>query len=148
MCILSTIPPPELSFDFSTQVSFLDAAMLPYMLFIFATAYGCVWATPSPANKALCTDLWIPLKITAPALIPSFPPFNGSTEATNFVLTVLAGGIVPFTGVTENITGLYTISAQFCTPTKPSARSTKVQIMTHGIRLDKRYALSFSPQVR
>ncbi|PMD39429.1 hypothetical protein L207DRAFT_529410 [Hyaloscypha variabilis F] len=111
--------------------------MFRYSLFAISAIIICTVATT--INQAVCTDLLIPIEITATTFVPNFAPFNGSTEATNFMLQLLNGyTTAPFKG-TQNNTSSFIISAQYCTPFKPSARSTTLHLMTSGIGLDKTY---------
>jgi hypothetical protein len=109
--------------------------MFSYSLFTISAIIICTVATPT--NQAVCTDLLIPVEITATTFVPNFAPFHGSTEATNFMLQLLNGYITaPFKG-TQNNTSSFIISAQYCSPAKPSSRSTTLHLMTSGIGLDK-----------
>ncbi|KAN0122921.1 hypothetical protein V8E51_001247 [Hyaloscypha variabilis] len=102
--------------------------MFPYSLFAISAIIICTVATT--INQAVCTDLLITIEITATTFVPNFAPFNGSTEATNFMLQLLNGyTTAPFKG-TQNNTSSFIISAQYCTPSKPSARSTTLHLMT------------------
>jgi hypothetical protein len=109
--------------------------MFPYSLLNISTIIICTVATP--INQAVCTDLLIPVVITATTFVPNFAPFLGNTEATNFMLQPLNGYLTaPFKG-TQNNTSSFIIGAQYCSPAKPSTGSTTLHLMTSGIGLDK-----------
>jgi hypothetical protein len=128
---MASCPCPTLPIDSRLYSS----VMFPYSLFAISAIIICT--VPTTINQAVCTDLLVPIEITATTFVPNFAPFNGSTEATNFMLQLLNGyTTAPFKG-TQNDTSSFIISAQYCTPSKPSARSTTLHLMTSGIGLDK-----------
>jgi len=125
----------SLSYTAHLQPPLIITVMFSSCLFPISALLFCTVTTPT--NQAVCTDLLIPVEITTTTFVPNFAPFNGSTGATNFILQLLNGYITaPFKG-TQNNTSSFTLSAQYCTPAKPSARSTTLRPLTSGIVLDK-----------
>lgn len=124
-----------ISYTAHLQSPLFITIMLSYSLFTISAII--IYTNATPINQAVCTDLLIPVEVTATTSVPNFAPFNGSTEAINFMLQLHNGYItVPFKG-TQNNTSSFIISAQYDTPVKPSARSTTLHLMTSGIGLDK-----------
>lgn len=96
----------------------------------------------SRISAKICTNLTIPVEISARQGIFNVPPITSNMDATTFVqkFNSIANG-TNYTQETlvgyQTVTGAYSISAKFCTPDVMNSSSPTVQVLTHGIGFDK-----------
>ena len=94
------------------------------------------------ASAKICTNLTIPVQISARQGIFDVAPitcnqdvttfsqdFNSIANGTNYTQEALLGY--------QTVTGSYSISAKFCTPNNQTSPNPTVQVLTHGIGFDK-----------
>lgn len=87
-----------------------------------------------------CTNLTVPVDISARNAVFSIPSFRSNLDATTFAqnLTSVGGNFSQeaLKGY-ATITGQFNISAKFCQPDYDSGHNRTVQVLTHGIGFDK-----------
>jgi len=93
------------------------------------------------ASAKICTNLTIPVQISARNGIFGVSPITCNQDATTF--TQNYNSIANGTNYTQEvlqgyqtIQGTYSISAKYCTPDQPKGNPT-IQVLTHGIGFDK-----------
>ncbi|KAF1992062.1 hypothetical protein K402DRAFT_388632 [Aulographum hederae CBS 113979] len=98
-------------------------------------------ALAASATARVCTNLTIPVNISARQGIFTLPPFTSNLDASRFALNLTKQGSnftdSILTGY-QTVTGTYNISAQYCRPSADSHPAV-VQYLTHGIGFDKTY---------
>ena len=87
-----------------------------------------------------CTNLQIPLELSAQTAVFNVPKLVSNSDATAFIQNVTRYG-QNFTETAlagyKNTSGKYHISAQFCIP-EAKVQNPVLQILTHGLGFDKR----------
>lgn len=117
-------------------------ACLNMALFIFALSFLVISGTTWAKN---CTNLTIPVQLSVRQGAFDVPEFQDDYDACAFIqnITSISGGLnytaKVLTGY-ATISGIYNISAQLCTPDNGAARV--VQVLTHGMGIDKRSVVS------
>lgn len=104
-----------------------------------AAPLACLFA-PVYAHAGQCVDLTIPVTVTSENLVPAYAPFENNYESQYFfnLVTQRNGNISALYSGKVNITKTFSISAQYCTPSKKSRKSSTVQLLTHGLGFEKR----------
>ncbi|KAL8714236.1 MAG: hypothetical protein Q9220_001965 [cf. Caloplaca sp. 1 TL-2023] len=89
-----------------------------------------------------CTNLTIPVCISARNGVFNVPTLQGNADATTFAqnLTSIRGNFTKeaLLGY-ATVSGTYNISAKFCKPDTESGTNPTVQVLTHGLGFDKTY---------
>lgn len=126
---------------------FVTAANVILSLVMYLFAFAILALAASAAAKR-CTNMTVPVTISARQGIFDIAVPQTSTEATDFVRNVTQQGRnfteIVLTGY-NTTTGTYNISTQFCVPTtgnSTNATNPTVQVLTHGIGFDKTYVLN------
>ncbi|KAL8829639.1 MAG: hypothetical protein Q9170_006076 [Blastenia crenularia] len=89
-----------------------------------------------------CTNLTIPVSISARNGVFNIPTLEGNADATTFVqnLTSIRGNFTKEALLDyATISGVYDISAKFCKPDVENGTDPTVQVLTHGLGFDKTY---------
>ena len=96
-----------------------------------------------------CSNITVPLNITARTANFNIPALVSNTDATAFVQNLTRQGEnfteVALTGY-QTVAKTYNIATEFCTPSEAVAKSPTVQILTHGLGFDRRCDDILSPR--
>jgi hypothetical protein len=88
-----------------------------------------------------CYDYEIPVTTQTEALIWGRPKFSDNYDLAAFISTLIARPanppFNPFSG-TQNVTGIYTISATFCSPKTSNVHEKTILLATPGLGYDRR----------
>ena len=94
-----------------------------------------------------CTNLTVPVFITARNGIFNVPTLESNVDATTFMQN-LTSNRWNYTETAlegyETVEGDYNISAKFCKPDKGAGSNPTVQVLTHGIGFDKASVTKFN----
>ncbi|KAL8763629.1 MAG: hypothetical protein Q9184_000629 [Pyrenodesmia sp. 2 TL-2023] len=97
-------------------------------------------AVPTIAKQ--CTNITVPVSISARNGVFNIPTLQGNADATTFIqnLTSIRGNftkeaLLDYT----TVTGDYDISVKFCKPNTENGSNPTVQVLTHGLGFDKTY---------
>ncbi|KAF2810169.1 uncharacterized protein BDZ99DRAFT_520255 [Mytilinidion resinicola] len=91
-----------------------------------------------------CTNITIPVDISAKNFMYSVPVFTSNQDAATFTqnyTNAKYGGKYPMAALLgyQTVEGSYNISAKFCTPDVMNGSQPVIQVLTHGIGFDKTY---------
>ena len=87
-----------------------------------------------------CTDLYVPISISARNGVFNVAPLKANLDATTFIQNVTStAGNFTQTALTRytTVSGTYNISARFCKPDQPLSPNPTIQLLVHGIGFDK-----------
>ena len=87
-----------------------------------------------------CSNLTIPVSISARNGVFNIPTLQGNADATTFAqnLTSIRGNFTKEVLLDyATVTGVYDISAKFCKPDTENGTNPTLQILTHGLGFDK-----------
>jgi len=108
----------------------------------FVLAAGALAACGLASAAKVCTNVTVPVNISARQGVFDVPTLESNFDATVFALNFTKQGQnftdVALTGY-QNVQGLYNISAKYCRPDNETSSNPTVQILTHGIGFDKTY---------
>ena len=136
-----TLRPPELQVGLHLSIpvqphpqpSHTLSNMLPISLGALALVAGA-------ASAYKCSDITIPVTISARNGVFNVKPTQNNIEVTNFILNGVRQGTNASAMVLEGyqtISGSYNLAATYCTP--DSGSGSIVQLLTHGIGFDRSY---------
>ncbi|KAL9599351.1 MAG: hypothetical protein Q9219_003884 [cf. Caloplaca sp. 3 TL-2023] len=94
------------------------------------------------ASAKQCTNLTVPVSISARNGVFNIPTLRGNADATAFAqnLTSIRGNFTKDALLDyATISGVYDISAKFCKPDTENGTNPTVQVLTHGLGFDKTY---------
>lgn len=87
-----------------------------------------------------CTQFMAPIPVKATSYELAFPPFLDHYQSVAFsnALTARnASAAPPLISGSNNFTGVFNISAEYCTPSNGNSRG--IQVLSHGLGFDKSY---------
>jgi pimeloyl-ACP methyl ester carboxylesterase len=88
-----------------------------------------------------CTSFFVPVTVTnVTTLIPPFPyPFKDGYAATALSNFITARDTPAGSANLTTLTATFNISAEYCTPNQPTAKSSTLQLLSHGLGFNKAY---------
>lgn len=88
-----------------------------------------------------CTSFFLPVTVTnVTTVIPPFPyPLPDGYAATALSNAITARDAAAGSANLTTLTTTFNISAEYCTPSIPTAKSSTIQILSHGLGFDKAY---------
>ncbi|KAI9808812.1 MAG: hypothetical protein M1827_007187 [Pycnora praestabilis] len=111
---------------------------------MYASSFLAAALAAAPALAKVCTNMTIPVEISARNGIFNLSVPQNNMEATIFTqnfTSIMGGGNLTESSLLgyNTTTGTFNISAKFCTPNNGSGSNPTVQFLTHGIGFDKTY---------
>ncbi|KAK4539288.1 hypothetical protein LTR36_000814 [Oleoguttula mirabilis] len=108
------------------------------MLASLAPAWTLLVAT---AAASKCTNLIVPITVSAVSYTPTFPPFENHYQSVGFLTNITSRNVVespsPIGGYLP-VTESFNISVEYCAPSNASD-TTDVQVLSHGLGFGKEY---------
>lgn len=102
-----------------------------------------LWAVPmiNAQSGHNCTSFFLPVTVTnVTTVVPPFPyPLKDGYAATSLSNFITARDTPASSANLTTLSATFNISAEYCTPNQPTAKSSTLQLLSHGLGFNKAY---------